>query len=254
MLTVLSPAKSQDFSIPLRGEYTQPALLDESAHLMQKLQKLEVEQIEKLMSVSEKIATLNHERFRNYHTPFTTENARQAVLAFRGDVYTGLDADSLSDESIQFGQKHLRLLSGLYGLLRPLDLIQPYRLEMKTKLESACGKDLYQFWGSQLSETLNAEWEGSPYLINLASKEYSKAIDFKALGREVITPNFKEKKGEGYKIIAIYAKKARGMMARYILENRLDEPEGLKGFSADGYQFNEALSNLAKGDWVFTRG
>jgi len=254
MLTVLSPAKTQDFSVALRGQPTQPTLLSESEYLMHELQKLNIGQIESLMSVSEKIAALNYGRFQNYQTPFTPENARQAALAFRGDVYTGLDADNLSDESLQFGQKHLRLLSGLYGLLRPLDLIQPYRLEMKTKLDNPRGSDLYKFWGSRLSEVLNAEWEGSPYLINLASKEYSKALDFKTLKAEVISPNFKERKGDSYKVVAIYAKKARGMMARYILENRLDEPEGLKGFSADGYQFNETLSNLPKGDWVFTRG
>ena len=205
------------------------------------------------MGVSRKIADINHERFRNWETPFSLENAKQSILAFKGDVYTGLDAETLSSEQLSFAQNHLRILSGLYGLLRPLDLMQPYRLEMGLKFANKQGKNLYEFWGKSITNAINEELESasSPLLVNLASHEYFKSIQKEDVHAEIITPTFKDLKNERYKIISIYAKKARGQMARYIIENQLEVSSELKYFNIDNYKFNEFESS--PNEIVFTR-
>jgi cytoplasmic iron level regulating protein YaaA (DUF328/UPF0246 family) len=205
------------------------------------------------MGVSEKIADLNHHRFMNWGTPFTLDNAKQSVLAFKGDVYTGLEAETLSADQLAFAQKHLRILSGLYGLLRPLDLMQPYRLEMGLKFANRGGANLYEFWGDTLTKAVNKQLRGtgSRVLVNLASNEYFKALQPGALDAEIITPVFKDLKGGKYKIISFFAKKARGRMARFIIEKELNEPGGLKKFRADGYRYNKAESTAR--ELVFTR-
>ncbi|MCW8828693.1 MAG: peroxide stress protein YaaA, partial [Gammaproteobacteria bacterium] len=209
--------------------------------------------IAELMAVSMKIAELNFERFEQWRTPFTPENAKQAALAFKGDVYTGLDAESFSAADFKFAQSHLRILSGLYGLLRPLDLMQPYRLEMGRKVDTGRGKNLYEFWGDKITEGLNRQMKNikSPYLINLASSEYFKSVKPKRLDGEIITPEFKDWKNGQYKMMGVYAKKARGQLSRFVIQNRLTEPEAMKDFDVDGYVFNEELSSDSK--WVFTR-
>ncbi len=209
--------------------------------------------IAELMHVSSKIAELNFDRFEAWNKNFTEKNAKQPVLAFKGDVYTGLDAESFSAKDFKFAQSHLRILSGLYGLLRPLDLMQPYRLEMGSKLSNERGKNLYEFWGNTLTDGLNTQLKKikSEYLINLASNEYFKAVKPKQINGEVITPAFKEYKNGDYKMIGFYAKKARGMLSRYIIQNQLSDIEDIKSFDVEGYKFNKSLS---KGNnWVFTR-
>jgi cytoplasmic iron level regulating protein YaaA (DUF328/UPF0246 family) len=254
MLLVVSPAKNLDFESPLATEsFTQPELLTESQLLMDKCVTLTPADISSLMSISDKLAGLNAARFGQWSTPFSPENARQAVLAFNGDVYSGLDANSFTKEDFDFAQQHMRILSGLYGLLKPLDLMQAYRLEMGTKLENIRGANLYQFWGEIITELLNSALsaQGDKVLINLASNEYFKSVKKKALNAEIITPAFKDWKNGQYKMISFYAKKARGLMARYIIQNKLTEVEQLKGFDLAGYQYNAEFS---KGnDWVFTR-
>lgn len=246
MLIVVSPAKTLDFETPAHtAEHSQPRFLDQSQTLVQEMRKMAPQDIAKLMSISDKLASLNAARYEQWTPDFTPENAKQAVLAFKGDVYTGLDAASLSDDDLAFAQDHLRILSGLYGVLRPLDLMQPYRLEMGIKLNNPGGKDLYSFWGNSLTESLNEEFKGDaePVLINLASNEYFKSVKPKALNAQVITPVFKDEKAGKYKIISFYAKKARGLMSRYIIENRIDNPEDLKQFDVDGYYFVPAESS-----------
>ncbi|NVK39835.1 MAG: peroxide stress protein YaaA [Oceanospirillaceae bacterium] len=253
MLTVISPAKTLDYDTPpTTDRHTQPEWLDQSQLLIDELRTLSVQDVAGLMKLSDKLASLNVARYESWSRPFSPDNAKQALLAFKGDVYTGLDAETLSDEDLAFAQQHLRMLSGLYGLLKPLDLMQPYRLEMGTKLGNARGKDLYAFWGSRLTDALNAELGGSePVLVNLASNEYFKSIQPKALKARLITPVFKDWKNGQYKIISFYAKKARGLMARYIIRNRIEDPEQLKGFDLEGYRFDPETS---KGDtWVFIR-
>jgi cytoplasmic iron level regulating protein YaaA (DUF328/UPF0246 family) len=205
-----------------------------------------------LMSISPKLGELNANRFQTWQLPFTPGNAKQALLAFKGDVYTGLDADTFSESDFAFSQKHLRILSGLYGVLKPLDLIQPYRLEMGTKLGNARGPNLYHFWDNKLTESLDKELESDDnVLINLASNEYFKSVKVKSLKARMITPVFKDMKNGQYKMISFYAKKARGLMSAYIIKNKLEEVESLKGFDSEGYCFNPDMS---KGDeWVFTR-
>jgi len=205
------------------------------------------------MKVSKKIADLNFDRYEVWKKKFTEKNAKQAALAFKGDVYTGLDAESFSAADFKFAQKHFRILSGLYGLLRPLDLMQAYRLEMGTRLETDRGKNLYEFWGSTITDGLNKQLKKtkSEYLINLASNEYFKSVKPAELNAQIITPEFKEYKNGEYKMIGIYAKKARGMLSRYIIQNQLDNPEKIKSFAEDGYKFSKQLSNGNK--WVFTR-
>ncbi len=253
MLMVISPAKTLDYESPLATtEYSQPDFLDDACELVDQLKALEPHQISNLMSISDKLGQLNAERFRTWHTPFTPDNARQAILAFKGDVYTGLDAESFSAGDFQFAQQHLRILSGLYGVLKPLDLMQPYRLEMGTRFENHRGKDLYAFWGSKITDELNrllASDDG--VLVNLASNEYFKSVRKKDLNGRLITPQFKDWKNGQYKMISFYAKKARGLMSRYAIQNRITQADDLKGFDLDGYYFSEEQSN---GDnWVFLR-
>jgi cytoplasmic iron level regulating protein YaaA (DUF328/UPF0246 family) len=254
MLIVISPAKTLDYETkPKTKIHTTPDYLDHSQQLINRARMYSVLDIMELMDVSKKIAELNFDRYEEWHTPFTQENAKQAVLAFKGDVYTGLDAESFSSTDFKFAQKHLRILSGLYGLLRPLDLMQPYRLEMGRKIETERGKNLYEFWGDIITEGLNQQLKKikSGHLINLASNEYFKAVKPKLLNAEIITPAFKEYKNGDYKMIGIYAKKARGMLSRYIIQNQLTDPEDLKSFDEEGYRFNKSLT---KGNtWVFTR-
>jgi cytoplasmic iron level regulating protein YaaA (DUF328/UPF0246 family) len=255
MLMLLSPAKSQDFSVDAQGPTpTSAELWSHGKHLLKELKTQSITDIEKLMGVSEKIATLNFDRFKTFSPKFTARNAKPCALAFRGDVYRGLDAASLSSKEMAYAQKHLRILSGLYGVLRPLDLMQPYRLEMKTKLNNTRGKDLYTFWDDHITEHLNAHLKTSKteIVLNLASNEYYKAVKPKMLNAEVIAPAFKEMKNGKYKILSMYAKFARGLMARWVIQNKIENPKDLKKFKVDGYIFNQALSSDDMP--VFTRG
>lgn len=254
MILVLSPAKSLDFETAAKTEkFGQPPFLDESEVLVDQLKELEPSALASLMSLSEKLAVLNSNRFLAWQRPFTPKNSKQALLAFNGDVYEGLAADTLSEEALAWADGHLRILSGLYGLLKPLDLIQPYRLEMGTKLSGSHGKNLYQFWGDKITEKLNETLatHETPLLINLASNEYFKSIKAKQLNGEVITPVFKDRKNGQYKVISFYAKKARGMMAAYIIKNRIEMPEQIKAFDSAGYLFSEEESTQK--EWVFLR-
>ncbi len=254
MLTVVSPAKTLDYEseIPV-VESSEPAFLEHSAALIDVLKGKEPWELSEMMSISNDLANLNANRFQQWSIPFTADNARPAIFAFKGDVYTGLDVETLSVDDIHESQKRLRILSGLYGVLKPLDLMQPYRLEMGTRLQNPRGNNLYQFWGDTITQTLNRELEdkGQPILVNLASNEYFKSVKPKKLNARVITPIFKDLKGEQYKVVSFWAKKARGLMARYIIQNRIDQPEQLKGFTADGYRFREEMSQAD--EWVFTR-
>ncbi|SHH79827.1 peroxide stress protein YaaA [Ferrimonas marina] len=246
MLAVISPAKNLDFDTPAHvPAFSEPAMLDHAEALMATCRQLTPADLASLMKLSDKLAGLNAARFAEWQPPFTPDNAKQAVLAFNGDVYTGLDASSLSESQLQHAQQHLRILSGLYGLLRPLDLMQAYRLEMGTKLANVRGKDLYAFWGNHITEALNqalAE-QGDNVLINLASNEYFKAVKPKALEARVITPVFKDLKNGQYKIISFYAKKARGLMARFMIEQQPQSPKDLEAFNYAGYRFSEADSS-----------
>jgi uncharacterized protein len=254
MLIVASPAKTLDYQTPVKTKIaTLPDYLEHSQELINRVRQFSSLDISELMKVSTKIAELNFDRYEAWDKNFTADNAKQALLAFKGDVYTGLDAESFNSEDFNFAQKHLRILSGLYGLLRPLDLMQAYRLEMGTKLDTARGKNLYQFWGTQITEGLNAQLKKtrSEALINLASNEYFKAVKVKQLNAEIITPAFKEFKNGDYKMISFYAKKARGMLSRYIIKHQLSDPEDIKGFEDEGYHFNKKLSQ--GNTWTFTR-
>jgi len=254
MLLVVSPAKKLDFDTPLAtNEFSQPTLLGHSELLMDRCVKLSPDQIASLMKLSDKLAGLNAARFGEWSLPFSPDNARQAILAFNGDVYTGLDANSFSDTDFSFAQQHFRILSGLYGLLKPLDLMQAYRLEMGTRLDNVRGNNLYQFWGDIITKELNQALteQGDNILVNLASNEYFKAVNKKTLKAEIITPQFKDWKNDQYKMISFFAKKARGLMARFIIQNQLTDIEQLKTFDLAGYEFN---ADLTQGnEWVFTR-
>lgn len=242
MITVISPAKNLDYDTPAPiATHSEPELLDHSQALIEVCKTLTPQQIGSLMKISDKLAGLNAARFTQWATPFTPANAKQAVFAFNGDVYTGLDANNLNEPTLTYAQSHLRILSGLYGVLKPLDLMQAYRLEMGTKLENPKGANLYQFWGSIIAEKLNHAMEqaNTSTLVNLASNEYFKAVDKKALNGEIITPHFKDCKNGQYKVISFYAKKARGMMARYLLENQVTSLDALKNFTSAGYYFSE---------------
>ncbi|WP_270221280.1 peroxide stress protein YaaA [Kosakonia cowanii] len=245
MLILISPAKTLDYQSPLATErFTQPALLEHSQQLIKTARTLSAPQIKKLMGISDKLADLNATRFHDWQPDFTPENARQALLAFKGDVYTGLQAETFSDADFDFAQKHLRMLSGLYGVLRPLDLMQPYRLEMGIRFENERGKDLYQFWGDIITDTLNEALaqQGDEIVVNLASDEYFRAVKPKKLNARIIKPVFLDEKNGTFKVISFYAKKARGLMSRYIIEQRLTKPEQLTGFDREGYFFDEAAS------------
>lgn len=254
MLVVVSPAKNLDFDtqIPV-SEHTQPVLLSDAATLAQECKALTPADLSSLMKISDKLATLNANRFAEFSTPFTPENARQALFAFNGDVYTGLDAHTLSADDITYAQQHLRILSGLYGVLRPLDLMQAYRLEMGTRLANSRGKNLYEYWGNTVTTEVNKALaaQGDNVLVNLASNEYFKSVKPKQVDGMIVTPVFKDKKNGQYKIISFFAKKARGLMARYIIQNRVDDVAGLKGFDTDGYYYSEAQSSAT--ELVFLR-
>ena len=254
MLIVISPAKNLDYETPVPTSKTSKAgLLKESQILADQLKEMAPQDLSALMSISDKLGTLNYDRYQSWQLPFNKSNARQSILAFKGDVYVGLDAYNFSDEDFDFAQQHLRILSGLYGLLRPLDLIQPYRLEMGTKLNNERGKDLYSFWGDIITKALNKQLKtiDQNVLINLASNEYFKSVQVKGLNAKVITPVFKDWKNGQYKIISFFAKKARGLMSAYIIKNKLTSSEQLTGFDWEGYTYNEAMSTET--ELVFTR-
>ncbi|MCH8861285.1 MAG: peroxide stress protein YaaA [Proteobacteria bacterium] len=262
MLTILSPAKKLDFeSESLREAGTTPEFAGAAAEIAGIAGALTLDQIQGMMKLSEKLAVLTHGRFADFKADGEGSRGRQAVFAFRGDAYLGLDADTLSDADIDYAQDHLRILSGMYGALRPRDMIQAYRLEMATKLRNPRGRDLYAYWKDDLVGAVNeavnrslggaAKGGGEPILVNLASKEYFSAIDAGSLKARVVTAHFKEIKDGVPKIMSFFAKKARGMMTRFIIQNRIEDPEGLKDFAAAGYVFNPALS--AGDDMVFTR-
>ncbi|MGX5915067.1 peroxide stress protein YaaA [Aliidiomarina sp. Khilg15.8] len=246
MLFVVSPAKNLDYETPPgTDDYTQPQLLDDAQTLVDRCRELSPQELGSLMKISDKLAGLNAARFSEWQTPFTPDNAKQAVFAFNGDVYTGLEAETLDRKALQYAQDHMRILSGLYGVLRPLDLMQPYRLEMGTRLQNERGKDLYQFWGDSITEQLNQDLAqlDQSVLVNLASNEYFKSVNPKKLQAQIVTPVFKDTKNGQLKVISFYAKKARGMMARYIVEKRPQTVEELKGFDHAGYYYDDSLSS-----------
>jgi hypothetical protein len=252
MLMVISPAKSLDFAAPsVRAPLTTPELKADIAELDKATRKLTVRDLKKLMSISERLAELNRERFQAFDP--AVEDGLQAAFAFNGDVYAGLSARTLDKPALAWAQDHLRILSGLYGLLRPLDAIQPYRLEMGVRLKTRRGKSLYDFWGERISETLNAAAQAmaDPTLVNLASQEYFGAVDAKALRLPVVTCHFREEKAGELQLISFYAKRARGLMARYAIDKRIDRPADLKAFDYDGYRFRPDQSSEA--EWLFSR-
>lgn len=256
MIIVLSPAKSLDYETPPHvSKHTIPDFVEDAAQLIDELRRYSPQQIASLMEISDTLAHLNFQRYADWSTTFDTDNAKQAVLAFNGDVYEGFDAKTLSAADLDYAQRHVRVLSGLYGLLRPLDLLQPYRLEMGTRLPNARGKDLYAFWGDRITEALSAQLRRNKgtdrVLVNCASTEYFKSVRPKQLDARVITPVFEDWKGGRYKIISFHAKRARGLMARFAVENRIDVPEKLKEFAVEGYAFDSAASNDAT--FVFRR-
>ncbi len=254
MIAVVSPAKKLNTATNDRQlKLTQPELLGETERLIETTRKLKPTDLQSLMGISESLASLNHARFQDFSTPFTHNNAKAAALMFNGDTYVGLDANSLSDEDLNWAQSHLAILSGLYGVLRPLDLMQPYRLEMGTRLKTDRGSSLYDFWGSQITSQLS-DWltgHANPSIINLASNEYFKSVQTQSLPGQVITPTFKEMRDGKAKIISFLAKKARGMMARHIISERIENPEELKQFDGGGYQFDESSSTETT--WTFIR-
>ncbi|MFH8133325.1 peroxide stress protein YaaA [Pantoea osteomyelitidis] len=254
MLLLISPAKTLDYESPLATRrYTQPALAEKSQQLIDVARDLSPAQIASLMQISDKLAHLNAERFNEWQLPFTPDNARQAILAFKGDVYTGMQAESFSEEDFEFAQQHLRVLSGLYGVLRPLDLMRPYRLEMGIKLANPAGKDLYAFWADTITDALNAALaeQGDDVLINLASDEYFKSVKPKKLQGRLLKPVFLDEKNGKFKVISFYAKKARGLMSRYVIQNRLSQPEQLKQFNLEGYFYDAGASS--ENELVFKR-
>lgn len=255
MLILLSPAKTLNFNIqPQTKNYSAPLFPDKAKELVQLLRKFSPPQLQKLMSINPKLADLNVQRYLDWELPFTPDNAKQSLLVFNGEVYNGLKAPTLSAEDLDYAQERLLVLSGLYGALRPLDLMQPYRLEMGTKLKSKKGNDLYAFWGDQITAYVNQQIKagGHKFLINLASDEYFSVLSKEKLNADIITPQFRDFSNGSYKFLTVYGKKARGMMARFIIKNRIEEVEQLKLFDENGYYFNEQLSEGST--WVFTRG
>ncbi len=250
MLIVISPAKTLDYSVPTYSEYTKPDFTADIKTLVGVMKKKSATELSQLMHISENLAELNEERYKTFQSKFTPENSKQALLAFKGDVYTKIEVDTYTQEDFGFAQSHLRILSGLYGLLRPLDLIQPYRLEMGTRLETSKGNNLYTYWGKKIAKALNKEADGKP-IVNLASQEYFKAVDLKTLKTEVLTIHFKEFKNGSYQIIGLFAKQARGMMTNYAIKNKITDPEQLKTFNSAGYEFADTQSNPT--EWVFVR-
>lgn len=255
MIILMNSSKTLDFQQKASiSKYTLPELQKDADQLVKKLRKLSTSDFSKLLKTSEKLTQLNVERYADWQTQVKVSNAKQALLAFRGDIYSGMDVDHYKIKEFNFAQKHVRILSGLYGILRPLDLIQPYRLEMATKLATSRGKNMYAFWGTKINEILKAllKQEKSDTLVNLCSMEYFKAIKSDLLDAKVITPAFKEFRDGSYRFITLYAKKARGMMCNYIIQNHLKEVNDLKSFDVEGYQFNQKISS--ENEWAFTRG
>ena len=255
MLAILSPAKTLDFDSPLTtDQHSAPEFTKESAALIKTLRQLEPSDIGSLMGISDKLAVLNHNRYAHWSAKFDdASGARASLLAFKGDVYLGLDAQTLSKRDFTWAQKRLRVLSGLYGLLRPLDRIHPYRLEMGTALRNTAGKDLYEFWGGKVTQALNEALAGqrSKVLINLASNEYYKVVQARNIDGRIVTINFKEWRRDAYRFVSFSAKKARGLMARYMIDQRAERADDLKAFDVEGYAFNEELSS--RDEWIFTR-
>ncbi|MBA3314818.1 MAG: peroxide stress protein YaaA [Planctomycetota bacterium] len=245
MLALLSPAKRLDPTPRPDIPTTTPDFLDEAEKLVTRLRKLSVSKLGRLMDVSEALATENHARYQAWETPFSPENATPAVFMFRGDVYGGLDVDSFDAKDLAFAQKHLRILSGLYGLLRPLDLVLPYRLVMGTTFETGSPRTLYEFWGDTITDAMNASFvaQKKPTVINLASKEYFKAVNPDALCARLIMPSFREIKDGKLRMVGLVAKRARGLMARYIVKNRLRQPDDILDFDLEGYRLDESLSS-----------
>ncbi|MBI1183437.1 peroxide stress protein YaaA [bacterium] len=254
MLILISPAKTLDFeSAPLTPAYSVPENLEQSEKIIKKLRTVSVKKLGELMSISKDLARLNHERYQQWQTVFTPENSRIAIQAFKGDVYLGLQVESFTPEDLDYANSHLRILSGLHGLLKPLDFIQPYRLEMGTKLPVGRKKNLYQLWTEQVTDRVNeaVAQSGSSYLLNLASDEYFAAVNTEKVEANIIKPSFKEYKNGEYKVLSFFAKKARGLMSAYILKNRINHPEDIKNFAEEDYTYNPDLSNHT--EWVFTR-
>lgn len=254
MLTVISPAKTLDFDTPpVTKKTSSPELLDDSGQLMSIMRRQSPDDLMSLMGISQELAELNVQRFQDWNPPFDNNNARQAVLAFKGDVYLGMEAGTYTQRDFNFAQKNLRILSGLYGLLRPLDLIQPYRLEMGIHLPNNRGKDLYAFWGDRITHLLvdDLYTHRNKTLVNLASHEYFKSVNTALLPAKLITPVFKDYSRGSYQVLGFFAKKARGSMASFIIRNRINRPSALKDFDTDGYRYNDELST--RSEWVFTR-
>jgi len=254
MLILVSPAKSLDYDTPPPiTDATEPAFLDDSQELINQLKKMPAKKVGELMKISDKLAELNSQRYKDWQLPLDNTHAKQCLFAFEGDVYKGLEAGTMKKRDINFAQKHLRILSGLYGALRPLDLMLPYRLEMGTKLVNKRGQNLYHFWGDSITDSLNAELaaQKSALTINLASNEYFKVVNARKLKGDVVSPVFKDKKNGEYKLISFFAKKARGMMARYIIDHRITTAADLQGFDTAGYRYNKKMST--DNEPVFTR-
>lgn len=253
MIILLSPAKSLDFNPKPNLSRTQPRFKKDTFELAAIMKKKNAKDLKNLMSISDKLADLNVARFKSFKEAHTKDNAKQAMYAFTGDVYVGLDAETFDEKDIQFAQEHVRMLSGLYGLLRPLDVMQPYRLEMGTRLKTGRGKDLYDFWGDRITKKIQADLKqsGNKAIINLASQEYFKAVDLNKIKGDLYNFQFLELRDDEYKFISFNAKKARGYMTRYIVKNKIKDPEIIKGFDLEGYSFNPELSS--ERDWVFTR-
>lgn len=253
MIILLSPAKSLNYDPLPDLERTQPRFKKDTLELAEIMKGKSTSDLRKLMHISEKLADLNYERFQNFSKSYTQKNAKQAMFAFTGDVYQGLEAGTFTEKQIEYAQDHVRMLSGLYGILRPLDVMQPYRLEMGTKLKTPRGSNLYEFWGDRIAKTINKDLKatGSEVLINLASNEYYKAVDMNALNANIYDIDFRELRGDEFKFISFSAKKARGFMTQYIVKKKLKDPEKIKGFDLEGYMYNEELSSDRK--WTFTR-
>jgi len=255
MLIVISPAKTLDFETESHiDDYTMPEFLDQSKKLVSALKKIKPNKLADLMSISPKLALLNFDRYHEWKIPYDNEKGKQALLAFKGEVFSGIKAESYSVDDFKYAQENLRLLSGLYGVLRPLDLILPYRLEMGTKLETTKSKNLYEFWGDKITLSINKKLKESNdnIIINLASNEYFKSINTKKLKVRIITPVFKDFHNGEYKMITVFAKKARGLMTSFILQNKITDPDQLKLFDMEKYYYNDELSS--EDNTVFTRG
>ncbi|MCK5481018.1 MAG: peroxide stress protein YaaA [Gammaproteobacteria bacterium] len=254
MIITLSPSKGQDFETPEPiKKHSKPANLEDSELLIKELKKIRTADLQALMDISDDLAKLNAGRYKAFKTPFTPKNSKQAIFAFKGDVYSGINIDTFTADDFDYAQNHLRILSGLYGCLRPLDLIQPYRLEMKTRLNNPRGENLYQFWGDSITESLNKvlKKQQEPVLVNLASNEYFKSVKPGLLDGRLLSINFKETKQGKTRVVAIFAKRARGMMADYIIRNKIESPVAIRKFKQGGYRFSKELSDDKQ--WTFER-